>query len=129
MSPGWSTPIRTPAPGVLVWAVCTSVHPYLVSGSASLPPETGGDVLVESAPINAVLSNDAAAGDQTINITGEARALLRGRRYLLIPGPAKKRALWPLAPAAQAAPAAKAAPPVQALNCSARCRALMPRAR
>lgn len=64
-------------PGVLVWAVCTRDHPYLVSGGASLPG-TGGVGLVESAPINAVLSTDAAAGDQIINISGDARAFAEG---------------------------------------------------
>ena len=61
-------------PGVLVWAVCTRDHPYLVSGGASLPPATGTAVLTESAPINAVLSGAAAAGDQVINITGDVQA-------------------------------------------------------
>jgi hypothetical protein len=63
-------------PGVIVSAVCTRSHPYLVAGGASLPQ--GANALYESAPVNAVLAGNAAAGDQVINITGDAEAFAAG---------------------------------------------------
>jgi hypothetical protein len=64
-------------PFILVSAVCTHDHPYLVGGGAS-QPSTADTLLVESAPIHGTLVADAAAGDQLFGVSGDARDFAEG---------------------------------------------------